>query len=140
VVKLNKHAVLAVLGVIIVVVYARALLPSGSDEDTNESDSPEAVRLVSTRSHAEDSGPLVDLPEGWGRNPFVSIEKDRDLQTVTMIAIGSDGVGSAMVDGHLVRAGQRIGNNRILSVAPGSVVVENRGRRYELHLRRESGL
>jgi len=138
--KLNKHAVLAVLGVIIIVIYGRALLPSSAEDGADEPDAADGVRLVSTRSHAEGDGARVELPEGWGRNPFVPVEKDRDLQTVTMIAIGSDGVGSAMVDGQLVRAGQRIGDNRILTVAPGSVVVENRGRRYELHLRRESGM
>ena len=137
--KPNKHAVLGALGLVMALVYGRALFSgreTDGDAEWEESTSP---KLVSTQGY---QGPEYDadpMPEGWGRNPFMPVARDSDLCTVTMIAIGSNGVGSAMIDGQLVRSGERIGNNRVLAILPSSVVVENGQRRYELHLSRQAG-
>jgi hypothetical protein len=123
---------------------------AAASEDTNEGIKPEVVR-----------GPAPQIPEsGWGRNPFLTVDEINRMnqpEPVAIVAppprpqpvappalpvyivtgiISGDQGKWAIVDGRLLRPGERIGNETLKEVKDRGVVLERGGQMRELPLRR----
>ena len=117
----------------------------------------ETTRVVKMEQH----GPAPNIPaNGWGRNPFLTIEEINRLnqpdlpvavetpvpkpkaepQTLPLYAVTgiiSGGQGKwAIVDGRMLRPGERLGSETLKEVKDSAVVLEQEGRMRELPLRR----
>jgi hypothetical protein len=107
-------------------------------------------------------GPAPNIPQsGWGRNPFLTVDEIAKLNqpeapvavetpqprpqppappalqafVVTGIISGNQG-NWAIIDGRVMRPGERIGSETVKEVKPGGVVLEHDGRTRELPLKR----
>jgi len=101
--------------------------------------SSEVPAAVTVTAGAAGSGPALEVPEQWGRDPFVrggerASSGSRDASPALRVAAVSVAAGKAMaiINGKLVGQGDMIQGWHVLNISSDVVVLEANGRKITL--------